>query len=78
VLGDGPLAQVAFTASTPNDYRSSLPLDKQLARRLMLELFRRGIFLNPMGTKLYLSLAHNENLCDELCDTMTDALTDIG
>jgi glutamate-1-semialdehyde 2,1-aminomutase len=78
VLGDGPLAQVAFTASAPNDYRSSLPLDKQLARRLMLELFRRGIFLNPMGTKLYLSLAHNENLCDELCDTMTDALTDIG
>ena len=25
-----------------------------------------GIFLNPMGTKLYLSLAHDEDVCDEL------------
>ncbi len=26
----------------------------------MLGLFARGVFLNPMGTKLYLSLAHDE------------------
>ena len=26
----------------------------------MLELLRSGVFLNPMGTKLYLSLAHTE------------------
>lgn len=26
----------------------------------LLGLFRRGIFLNPMSTKLYLSLAHTE------------------
>lgn len=26
----------------------------------MFELFRRGVFLNPMGTKLYLSIDHTD------------------
>jgi glutamate-1-semialdehyde 2,1-aminomutase len=26
----------------------------------MLGLFEKGIFLNPLGTKLYLSLAHTD------------------
>jgi glutamate-1-semialdehyde 2,1-aminomutase len=30
------------------------------ARSFLLGLFRRDIFLNPMSTKLYLSLAHTE------------------
>jgi glutamate-1-semialdehyde 2,1-aminomutase len=74
VLGDGPLAQVAFTPTMPHDYRSCQPTDKSFGRRLMLELFRRGVFLNPMGTKLYLSLAHNENTCDEFCDLLASSL----
>jgi glutamate-1-semialdehyde 2,1-aminomutase len=73
VLGDGPIAQAAFTATPPCDYRSSRHSDGRLARRLMLELFSRGIFLNPMGTKLYLSLAHTEAICDEFCETFAAA-----
>jgi glutamate-1-semialdehyde 2,1-aminomutase len=71
VIGDGPLAQVVFTTETPRDYRSSRHTDGRLARQLMLELFSRGIFLNPMGTKLYLSLAHTEADCDAFCDSRT-------
>jgi glutamate-1-semialdehyde 2,1-aminomutase len=26
---------------------------------MMLGLFRAGVFVNPMGTKIYLSLAHD-------------------
>ncbi|MCC6492912.1 MAG: aspartate aminotransferase family protein [Pirellulales bacterium] len=74
ILGDGPLAQIAFTAGEPRDYRSSRHADAPLARRLMLELFARGVFLNPMGTKLYLSLAHDEAACDEFCEVLTGAL----
>jgi glutamate-1-semialdehyde 2,1-aminomutase len=74
VLGDGPLAQIAFTANEVRDYRSSQHDDRQFARRLMLALFSRGIFLNPMGTKLYLSLAHDEASCEEFCATLADAL----
>lgn len=73
ILGDGPIAQVAFTAAAPRDYRSSRHADGRLARRLMLELFSRGVFLNPMGTKLYLSLAHTEATCDEFCGTFVEA-----
>lgn len=74
VIGDGPLAQIAFTDQTPRDYRSSRHADRGYARRLMLEMFARGIFLNPMGTKLYLSLAHDEAACDELCEVFGAAL----
>ncbi|RIK74987.1 MAG: aspartate aminotransferase family protein [Planctomycetota bacterium] len=74
VLGDGPLAQVVFTEGVPRDYRSSRHAAPELARRLMLELFRRGVFLNPMGTKLYLSLAHTEAACEEFCEAFNAAL----
>lgn len=74
VLGDGPLAQIAFTTANVRDYRTSQHLDPHFARRLMLELFARGIFLNPMGTKLYLSLAHTEAVCDEFCEHLSATL----
>jgi glutamate-1-semialdehyde 2,1-aminomutase len=74
IIGDGPLAQVVFTSEPAYDYRSSQRSDRALARRVMLELFRRQIFLNPMGTKLYLSLAHDERDCDTFLDRFDAAL----
>ncbi len=74
ILGDGPIAQVAFTPKAVTDYRSGQSADKHKGRAMMLELFRRGIFLNPMGTKLYLSLAHREQHCDEFLDEFRAAL----
>lgn len=76
VVGDGPLAQFAFTTARPRDYRSCRHQDKPLARRFMLALFKRGVFLNPMGTKLYLSLAHDEAVCDQMLERLTDALAE--
>ncbi len=78
VLGEGPLAQIAFTSNEVRDYRSSQHRDKHFARRLMLQMFSRGIFLNPMGTKLYLSLAHEEAECDEFCDLLADSLAAVA
>lgn len=77
VLGEGPLAQIAFTSGVPRDYRTSQHRDKQLARNLMLGLFRRGVWLNPMGTKLYLSLAHDEAACDEVLDHLGATLDEV-
>jgi glutamate-1-semialdehyde 2,1-aminomutase len=74
VIGDGPLAQVVFSKEPVRDYRTSQRGDKSLARRVMLGLFERGIFLNPMGTKLYLSLAHDRAACDALIDRFGEAL----
>jgi glutamate-1-semialdehyde 2,1-aminomutase len=74
VIGDGPLAQIIFTPDEVHDFRTSQHRNKQFARRLLVELFSRGIFLNPMSTKLYLSLAHTEAACDEFCEVLAGAL----
>jgi glutamate-1-semialdehyde 2,1-aminomutase len=77
VIGDGPLAQVVFSQEPVFDYRSTRRGDGAKGRALMLGLFRRGVFLNPMGTKLYLSLAHGRAECDRLLERMDDALADL-
>ena len=77
VIGDGPLAQVVFSTNPVFDYRSTQKGDSTKGRALMLGLFERGIFLNPMGTKLYLSLAHDEPVVDDMLDRFDDALTAI-
>lgn len=78
VLGDGPLAQIAFSPDPIVDYRSAAKADRARARRLMLELWRRDIFLNPMGTKLYLSLAHTQDDCAAFCERLASALRDLA
>jgi glutamate-1-semialdehyde 2,1-aminomutase len=60
VQGDGPLAAVVFTDREVVDYRTAFGADRRRARAFLLGLFRRGVFLNPMSTKLYLSLAHGD------------------
>lgn len=75
MLGDGPLAQVAFSAQPVTDQRSWLASDRAHGRSVMLELLRRGVFLNPMGTKLYLSLAHDATVIEEFIRRFADALT---
>lgn len=76
IIGDGPLAQVVFTSEEQPvlDYRATRGANVQANRAVMLGLFKRGVFLNPMGTKLYLSLAHDEAVCDAFLDRFDDAL----
>ena len=78
VLGDGPLAQVVFSPEPVFDYRSTRRGDRAKGRGLMLALFRRGVFLNPMGTKLYLSLAHTLDTCDEFLSLFAEALGEVA
>ena len=74
VLGDGPLAQSVFLDRPVKSHRDWLAADRQRGRAVMLELLRLGVFLNPMGTKLYLSLAHGEKEIDELATHFATAL----
>lgn len=78
VIGDGPLAQVVFSDQSVFDYRSTKRGDGVKGRRVMLELFSRQVFLNPMGTKLYLSLAHDEAACDEFLSRFDAALETVS
>ena len=74
IIGDGPLAQVVFTDAPAINYRGTFKGDKKLARATMLALFRKAVFLNPMGTKLYLSIAHDEAVIDEFLGRFDEAL----
>ena len=52
MIGDGLFAQVVFSANPVFNYRSN-----QKSKSLMLALFDISVFLNPMGTKLNISIA---------------------
>lgn len=74
VLGDGPIAQVAFSPTPIIDQRTWLASNRRRSRMVMLELLRLGVFLNPMGTKLYLSIAHDEGSIREFIEKFGLAL----
>ena len=77
VMGDGPLCQVLFTDEPVRDYRTAFKANKEKGRQFVLELFKNGIFLNPMGTKLYLSLAHTDEDLQRMLEISRDALKKI-
>ncbi|NWG01930.1 MAG: aminotransferase class III-fold pyridoxal phosphate-dependent enzyme, partial [Syntrophaceae bacterium] len=68
VIGDGPLCQVLFTEKKVVDYRTAFGADREKGREFVLGLFKNGIFLNPMGTKLYLSLAHTNKDIEKMLE----------
>jgi glutamate-1-semialdehyde 2,1-aminomutase len=74
-LGEGPLAQVAFSREPVTTHRGWMASDRQRGRALMLALVREGVFLNPMGTKLYLSVAHGEQDLEDLGARLAKAVT---
>lgn len=77
VIGAGPLAQVVFRPGPVRHSREIWQGDPAAGRRLMLGLFERGVFLNPMGTKLYLSAAHDRDACEDFLERFADALRDV-
>jgi glutamate-1-semialdehyde 2,1-aminomutase len=74
VIGDGPMGQVIFTGEKVIDYRSVFRSDRAKGRRFMLGLFEKGIFLNPLGTKLYISLAHRDGDIDAFLERSREVL----
>ncbi len=81
VIGDGPLGQIVFSDKPVVDYRSTIAGDRAKSRAMMLGLFERDVFVNPMGTKLYLSLAHaaggqgaDAGIVDEFLARLLDVL----
>jgi glutamate-1-semialdehyde aminotransferase len=79
ITGDGPLAQILLTPVFPENYRDQKRMeDGDTRRKIMLGLFERGIFLNPMSTEMYLSLQHTEAHVSELCGRLDDTLRSLN
>lgn len=77
VIGEGPLAQVVFRRGPVRSSREIWQATPSLGRQLMLGLFARGVFLNPMGTKLYLSAAHDEPVIADFLGRFRESLAGI-
>lgn len=77
VLGDGPLCAVAFTSTPITDYRTAKRADSSLAKAFTYGLFERGVFLNPMSTKFYLSLAHQDAEVNRFIDIAKSVLANL-
>jgi glutamate-1-semialdehyde 2,1-aminomutase len=73
VLGNGPLANIYFSAEPVIDYRSSLKSDSRLAQQLGSELLARGVLTN-LAAKMYLSLAHTDDDIDQTLQAFEDSL----
>lgn len=72
------MGQILFTPEYTDNYRDQRRTENlELRRKVMLGLVNRGIFLNPMGTKLYLSIKHNESHISELLDKLYETLKEI-
>ena len=74
VYGEGPLANFQFVDQPVTDMQSEARADTGKRRAVDLELVRRGIFINPMLTKIYLSRAHDEAAVDSYIDALAQAL----
>ena len=77
VYGQGPLAQFQLTGVPVVDMQSEASGDPERRRAIDLELVQRGIFINPMLTKIYVSLAHDELAVDaypHVLDTAVEVL----
>ena len=77
VLGDGPLCALSFTGEKVVDYRTTFRSDRARERAFKLGLFRNGIFLNPLSTKFYLSMAHGDEEIDIILSASRKVLEDI-
>jgi len=77
VLGDGPLCALSFTKEKVVDYRTGFRSNRAKERAFKLGLFRNGIFLNPLSTKFYLSLAHGDEEIDIILSAARKVLKDI-
>ncbi|MCL4789240.1 MAG: hypothetical protein KJ070_20995, partial [Verrucomicrobia bacterium] len=64
-----------FSRQLVTDQRSWLASDRAHGRAVMLALLKAGVFLNPMGTKLYLSLAHDTKAIEEFAGHFAEALS---
>lgn len=77
ILGIGPLAQIGFSKTQIRNQKDHLASDRARGGRFMRALVRNGVFVNPMGTKLYLSIQHGDSELSYLEDALKRALGEV-
>jgi glutamate-1-semialdehyde 2,1-aminomutase len=73
VTGAGSIVGVLFSDREVLDYRGTLKADRELGRRLDVEMMKRGVWHSP-GGKYYVSTAHTDEDLDETIAVFEAAL----
>ena len=73
VMGEGSIVGLLFTSQDVVDHRGTLACDRELARKLDVEMMKRGVLHSP-GGKYYVSTAHTEADVDRTLETFEAAL----
>ena len=76
ILGIASMLNLYFTATPIHDYRSARTENGTLKEKLSRELLKRGVITN-LSAKIYLSIAHTDQLLDETLEIFADALTSV-
>ncbi|MFN8058739.1 MAG: aminotransferase class III-fold pyridoxal phosphate-dependent enzyme [Vicinamibacterales bacterium] len=75
--GCGPLVQYRLSATPVRDLATEAIADAGVRRRLDLAMVERGVFINPMLTKIYVSLAHGAAQIDAYLEALDSALSGV-
>ena len=76
ILGIASMLNLYFTSTPIHDYRSASTENAALKEKLSRELLRRGVLAN-LGAKLYLSVAHTDEVLDRTMAAFAGALKSI-
>ena len=78
VIGNGPMCQIIFSPNPVQNYREQFDSeDREFRQAFMNKMVDNGVYLNPMSTKLYLSLAHKSDVIDEFLNKTRKTLNDL-
>jgi glutamate-1-semialdehyde 2,1-aminomutase len=71
------LAQFCLSDEPVVDMASEARGDASIRRAIDLELIPRSIFLNPMLTKIYVSLAHDQAAVDTYLEALAEVVAEL-
>jgi glutamate-1-semialdehyde 2,1-aminomutase len=76
ILGIASMLNIYFTETSIHDYRSARTENSARKEKLSRELLRRGVMTN-LSAKLYLSIAHTDQVLDRTVAVFADALRSV-
>jgi glutamate-1-semialdehyde 2,1-aminomutase len=73
--GHGPLVQYRISDVPVRDLLTEQKADGSQRRAVDLAMVEQGVFINPMLTKIYVSLAHDDTAISHYLDALSTAIT---
>jgi glutamate-1-semialdehyde 2,1-aminomutase len=77
VVGIGPMFNVLFTDEDVTDFRSLQRCDKKKQLSFVHSLLKKGLFVDPRGTRSYISAVHNDEDLEKTFTIFDEAIKEV-